>query len=83
MNNPSPVPPASDFVANLVNNRGNISESIPLPLSLIRTITYPSSAFSTVVIIVPSFVNLQINESVVPIMVTLHTYTIMTNKSCD
>jgi hypothetical protein len=29
MNNPSPVPPASDFVANFVKSFGSISESIP------------------------------------------------------
>jgi hypothetical protein len=31
MNKPKPVPPLSDFVANFVNNLGNISESIPIP----------------------------------------------------
>jgi hypothetical protein len=37
INNPKPVP-ESDFVANFVNNLGNISESIPVPASLILTI---------------------------------------------
>jgi len=36
MNNPSPVP-LSDFVANFVNSLGNISGSIPLPVSFMYT----------------------------------------------
>jgi hypothetical protein len=34
MNNPNPVPPVSDFVVNFVNSLGNISRSIPVPVSL-------------------------------------------------
>ena len=45
MNNPSPVP-FVDFVANLVNNLGNISLSIPWPVSFILTVTcWPSPVF--------------------------------------
>ena len=38
MNKPNPVP-FSDFVANLVNSLGIISEAIPRPESFILTIT--------------------------------------------
>ena len=36
MKRPSPVP-VVDFVANFVNSLGNISESMPMPVSLILT----------------------------------------------
>jgi hypothetical protein len=40
INKPSPIPvPLSDFVANFENNLGKISESIPLPVSFILTMT--------------------------------------------
>jgi hypothetical protein len=42
INNPNPVP-LSDFVANFVNNLGNISESIPEPVSF--TLTIKNRAF--------------------------------------
>jgi hypothetical protein len=61
MNRPRPVP-SSDPVANFVNNCGKNSGSIPVPLSLILTITsLPLSPFFDVVVVmlmVPSFVNL-------------------------
>jgi hypothetical protein len=39
INNPKPIPvPLSDFIANFVNNLGNISESIPEPVSLMLTV---------------------------------------------
>jgi hypothetical protein len=48
-----------DFVANFVNNLGNISESIPVPVSVILTITSSRSIFDTAATVtVPSFVNL-------------------------
>jgi hypothetical protein len=58
INKPNPVP-LSDFVANFVNNLGNISESIPDPVSLMLTRTsLLLSFFSTTMDIVPSsFVN--------------------------
>ena len=56
MNRPRPVP-FPDFVANFVNNLGNTSGSIPVPVSLTHTITCPSF-FSDVTVIEPSFVNL-------------------------
>ena len=37
MYNPRPLPPNSDFVVNFENSLGNISGSIPVPLSLIFT----------------------------------------------
>jgi hypothetical protein len=40
MNNPNPVPPVSDLVANFVKSLGRISESIPVPVSFILTITH-------------------------------------------
>jgi hypothetical protein len=53
---PSPVP-VVDFVANFVNSLGNISESMPVPVSVMLTIT--SSIFDTAAAVtVPSFVNL-------------------------
>lgn len=60
MYSPNPVP-VSDLVANLVNNRGNISESIPEPVSL--TLTTATSLlfyfiFSSVTLILASLVNL-------------------------
>jgi hypothetical protein len=58
MNNPNPVPPVSDLVANFVNNLGNIPGSIPSPLSFILTTAW-SSLFSTDIDIVPSSVNLR------------------------
>lgn len=45
MNNPNPVPPISDFEANFVNNFGNMSGSIPLPVSFMLTTTSLSSSF--------------------------------------
>ncbi len=62
MNRPRPVP-LLDFVANFVNNRGNIPASIPVPQSFILTVTYlslPSLFFDVVAVmlIVPSLVNL-------------------------
>jgi|GEM_PF-2012404 len=39
MYNPSPVPPLADLVTNFVNSLGNISGSIPSPVSFILTIT--------------------------------------------
>lgn len=42
--NPSPVP-LSDFLVNFVNNLGNISGSIPVPVSSILIITEPASIF--------------------------------------
>ena len=56
MKRPSPVP-VVDFVANFVNSLGNISESMPRPVSLILTRT--SMLFVTAATLtVPSFVNL-------------------------
>ena len=40
INSPSPVP-LKDFVANFVNSLGNISGSIPVPVSFILTVTFP------------------------------------------
>jgi hypothetical protein len=59
MNKPKPVP-VTDFVANFVNNLGNISGSIPIPVSsTLTTITLLSSVFLlTLIVILPSFVNL-------------------------
>ena len=42
---PRPVPPLSDFEANLANSLGNTSESIPIPVSLTDTITTSSTSF--------------------------------------
>jgi hypothetical protein len=58
MKRPSPVPMV-DIVANLVNSIGNISESMPEPVSDILT-TISSLLDTTVLVIltVPSFVNL-------------------------
>jgi hypothetical protein len=39
MKRPSPVPLVVDFVANFANSLGNISGSIPVPVSLILTKT--------------------------------------------
>src|SRR5215216_5926795 len=51
--NPNPVP-LSLFDANLVNNLGRISMSIPLPVSLILTIaSFLAVLFSAVTVIVP------------------------------
>src|SRR5215204_6216826 len=51
--NPNPVP-LSLFDANLVNNLGRISLSIPLPVSLILTkASFLAAFFSTVTVIVP------------------------------
>ena len=56
MKRPSPVP-AVDFVANFVKSLGNISESMPGPVSVILTTI--SLMFGTAVILtVPSSVNL-------------------------
>jgi hypothetical protein len=56
MKRPSPVP-LLDFVANFVNSLGNISESMPGPVSVILTTI--SLVFGTAVILtVPSSVNL-------------------------
>jgi hypothetical protein len=56
MNRPSPVP-VLDFVANFVNSLGNISESMPGPVSVILTTI--SLVFGTgVILTVPSSVNL-------------------------
>ena len=54
-NSPRPVP-SNDFVANLVNSLGNISESIPVPVSFILNVTLPSFLSKTMDI-VPSLVN--------------------------
>src|SRR5438067_2480254 len=56
INNPNPVP-LSDLVENFVNNLGNISRSMPLPLSDTYTTTQ-SSFLSTVTEITPFSVNL-------------------------
>ena len=37
--NPSPVPPVCDLVANFVKSLDSISESIPMPVSFILTMT--------------------------------------------
>jgi hypothetical protein len=42
--NPNPVP-LSDFLVNFVNNLGNISGSMPVPVSSIVIITEPASSF--------------------------------------
>ncbi len=56
MKRPSPVP-VVDLVANFVNSLGNISESMPGPVSVI--VTTISLLFGTVAAVtVPSFVNL-------------------------
>ena len=58
MKRPSPVP-VLDFVANFVNSLGNISESMPGPVSLIlTTISLLIRTEATLTITVPSFVNL-------------------------
>ena len=66
INKPKPVP-VTDFVANFVNNLGNISGSIPVPVSFILTITwsslprpppYSSSFLCMAIVILPSAVNL-------------------------
>ena len=66
INKPSPVP-LDDFETNFSNSLGNMSESIPEPVSLMLTITTSllvlvllSFFFSTTTDIVPSssFVNL-------------------------
>jgi len=55
MNSPKPVP-VFDVVANCVNSLGNISESMPVPVSLML-ITTSLSFLCTATLIVPSFVN--------------------------
>lgn len=58
MYNPNPVP-LSDFVANLVNSLGSISESIPLPVSFIFIIiSWLFSLFIAIIFIEPCLVNL-------------------------
>jgi hypothetical protein len=62
INNPNPVPPSVvDLVANFVKNFGNISKSIPVPVSFILT-TISSllllSFLSTITVMLPSSVNL-------------------------
>jgi hypothetical protein len=58
MYNPNPIP-LSDFVTNLVNNLGNISASIPVPVSSTPILTEPASSFfSLVIAIVPRLVKL-------------------------
>ncbi len=52
----SPVP-VVDFVANFVNSLGNISESMPWPVSVILT-TISLVLGTTVILTVPSSVNL-------------------------
>jgi hypothetical protein len=39
INRPRPVPPASDFVVNFENSLGNISGSIPTPVSFTEILT--------------------------------------------
>jgi hypothetical protein len=58
MNKPNPVP-LSDFVANFVNNLGNISESIPVPVSFILTVTSPILYSKITYIVSSSFVNFE------------------------
>ena len=55
INNPNPVP-EFDFVVNFVNSLGNISGSMPVPVSLIP-MTMSPLFFSVIILIVPSFVN--------------------------
>jgi len=50
MKRPSPVP-AVDFVANFVNSLGNISESMPGPVSVILTTI--SLLFGTAAAVIP------------------------------
>src|SRR3989442_9510157 len=57
MKRPSPVPPVSDLVVNLVNSLGNTSASIPAPVSFMLTRT-SLSFFSVDTVMIPSFVNL-------------------------
>jgi len=64
MNKPKPVP-LSDLVANFANNLGNISGSIPVPVSFILTtasqLTWPpffSSFLFVCTVIVISFLSL-------------------------
>ena len=58
VNKPKPVP-FSDFVANFVNSLGNMSGSIPLPVSFMLIMTCcalllnSSSFFSKMIVIVP------------------------------
>ena len=61
-NNPNHVPPSVvDLVANFVKSFGNLSESIPVPVSFMLT-TISSllllSFLSTITIMLPSSVNL-------------------------
>ena len=65
INNPKPVPGIGDFVANFVNNLGNIFGCIPLPVSLTLTRISISNLLlgisyflSTITVILPSSVNL-------------------------
>lgn len=37
INNPKLTPPASDFVSNFPNNLGNISGSMPVPISFMQS----------------------------------------------
>ena len=59
MKRPSPVPVLDlvVVVANLVNSLGNISESMPEPVSFMLT-TISLLFGTTAVVMVPSFVNL-------------------------
>jgi hypothetical protein len=57
MYKPRPVP-LSDFVANFSNSRGNISESIPIPVSCILIVIAWSLYFSIDILISPFYVNL-------------------------
>ena len=66
INNPKPVPPAiEDVVANFVKSFGNISESIPVPVSFMLTITLLHYLLllliffvPTITVMLPSSVNL-------------------------
>ncbi len=62
INNPKPVPPAvGDLVANFVKSFGNISESIPVPVSFMLTITLLLLLIffvPTITVMLPSFVKL-------------------------
>ena len=58
MKRPSPVL-VVDFVANFVNSLGNISESMPAPVSLMLTlISLVIVTAATLTLTVPSLVNL-------------------------
>jgi hypothetical protein len=65
INSPNPVP-LSDFVANFENNLGNISESIPEPVSFTLTIILPPPPLSA-----SSSFSLFVSTRIVPWLVKL------------